>query len=183
MTAISRIPKRRYYGQAMQSMMSSIRLQWNRKEEELRQAGYSGKSVLGYKIPYWQRSDDKWSEAQQVAFIESVFLGVSLGTFMVNSTLNNPDLDQILLDGLQRLTAIQQYWQGEFGVPGEDGKVYLWTDLTSEERAHFDRMVFPWVESEYESEEEAIAAYNHHNFGGTPHTEADRAVPGNRSIK
>lgn len=176
MTTLSRVPKRCYYGQAMQSPMSALRMQWLRREEILKSSGYTGESVLGFKVPYWQRSNDKWSTAQKVAFISNVFRGATIGTFMVNSTPLDESLDQILLDGLQRLTAVQQYWEGQFGIPGDDGIVHLWTDLTSEERAHFDRIPFPWIDTQYHTEAEAIAAYNHHNFGGTAHEESERAV-------
>lgn len=172
----SRIPKRRYIGQAMQMPMANLRMQWARLEEIHAESGYTGKRVLGIKVPHFQRSDDKWELSQKVAFIESVYLGMSLGTYMVNSTPLNPALDMILLDGLQRLTALQQYWEGEFGVAGEDGIVHFWGDLTQDEKAHFDRISFAWIDTEYTKEEEAVEAYNRHNFGGTAHTDAERAV-------
>jgi hypothetical protein len=146
MTTAIRFPKRRFYGQAMQGPMSSIRMQWKRREEVLAASGYTGKSVLGLKLPYWQRSNDKWSLAQKVAFIESIWMGMTIGTYMVNSTHLNDDLDQILLDGLQRLTAVQEYWEGKFAITGEDGLPHFWDDLTSGEKAHFERIPFPWIE-------------------------------------
>ena len=176
MTELTRIPKRRYYGQAMQAPMSSMRTQWVRRNEILEQAGYTGKSVLGFKLPYWQRDSDKWTLSQKVAFIESIWMGATIGTYMVNSTPNNDDLDQILLDGLQRLNAVEQYWNNEFGIPGEDGIVHFWADLVPAERAHFDRIPLPWIDTQYHEEADAIDAYNRHNFGGTAHAEADRAV-------
>lgn len=172
----NRIPKRLYYGQAMQMPMANLHMQWKRLEDIHAESGYTGQRVLGIKVPYFQRSDDKWSLEQKVAFIESVYLGMSLGTYMVNATHENPDLDMILLDGLQRLTALQQYWEGGFGVPGEDGIVRYWSELTQEEKAHFDRIPFAWIDTQYSKEEDAVEAYNRHNFGGTAHTEAERAV-------
>lgn len=176
MKTSNRIPKRRYYGQAMQMPMHSLRSQWQVREEIFAQSGYAGKRVLGMKVPYFQRENTKWSLAQKVAFIESIFLGMSLGTYMLNDTEQNPDLDQVLLDGLQRLTAVQEYWENKFAVTGEDGIAYFWNDLTCEEKAHFDRIPFPWVATQYHKLEDAVEAYNRHNFGGVAHTEAERAV-------
>ncbi|MBI6885859.1 DUF262 domain-containing protein [Pseudomonas putida] len=176
MTTSYRIPKRRYFGQAMQAPMSSMRMQWKNRDEILAKQGYTGRSILGIKVPYWQRSNDKWSLAQKVAFINSIFAGATIGTYMVNTTPANDDLDQILLDGLQRLSAVQEYWEGKFAVPGEDGQPYFWADLTPGEQAHFDRIPFPWIDTNYSTEADCIDAYNRHNFGGIAHDESERAV-------
>lgn len=178
----ARFPKRRFYGQAMQSGMYNLRLGAIRRNEVLDATGYTGRRVMGFKLPYWQREDGQWSLEQSVRFIESVWLGVGLGTYMVNGTLENPDVDQILLDGLQRMSAIQSYWNDEFQVPGDDGKPYYWSELTAGEHAHFDRIPFAWIETQYATEEACVEAYNRHNFGGTPHDPSERAVVAPKSV-
>lgn len=169
-----RFPARRFYGQMMQTQLQMMLMQRETLNKILDNEGYTGRRVLGYKLPVWQRNE-KWSEAQCTRFIESIWLGVGLGTFMVNMTESNKDADNILLDGQQRLRAIERYWDNEFPVMGDDGKEYFWNDLTREEHAHFLRIPFPWVMSQYKKEEELKEAYNRHNFGGTPHTEDERA--------
>lgn len=174
MTDQSRIPKRLFYGDSMNSMMSTVYQQWKIQNDILDEMGFSGRRVLGYKLPDWQRPSC-WTDEQSVRFIQSVFLGIGLGQFMVNNTDNDSSLDMILVDGQQRLRAVERYWLGEFAVPGEDGNAYLWTELTGNEHAHFFRMTFPWINTQYRTEAAAKEAYNLLNFGGTAHTENQRA--------
>ena len=170
---LTRFPVRQFFGQSMQTQLSAMQLQWERLDGHLDEIGYDGRRVLGYRLPRWQRRE-KWSDDQCIRFLESVWSGVGIGSFMVNFS-DNEDLHMILLDGQQRLRAIERYWAGELMVPGADGHTYFWTDLTEREQAHFLRIPFPWFESNYKTEEQMIEAYNRHNFGGTAHTPEERA--------
>jgi hypothetical protein len=147
---------------------------WHEQNKILDSQGYSGRRVLGYKLPVYQR-EGVWSDEQSIRFITSVYLGIGLGTFMVNRSFNHESLDMILLDGQQRLMSLQRYWLNELAVPGEDGVAYTWGDLTKEEQAHFFRMSFPWIDTAYETDEKCRLAYNLHNFGGVAHCEDQRA--------
>jgi hypothetical protein len=169
-----RIPKRLFQGEVMNSMLLSMHGSWERQNEALDKLGYTGRRVLGYKLPVWQR-EEEWSQEQSIRFIQSVYLGIGLGTFMVNRSFLHEDLDLLLLDGQQRLRALERYWSGELAVPGEDGNAYTWNELTKEEQAHCFRMTFPWIDTKYETEAMARLAYNLLNFGGTPHREDQRA--------
>lgn len=166
----ARVPQRRFYGEAMSCQVLSLHMAFVKE-----QADASSCTLLGHRIPDFQRSNDKWTRAQQVAFIESLYLGANIGAFMVNMPhVGGDKFFNVLLDGLQRLTALKAYFLGEFGVVGEDGVERLWTELSSGDRAHLERMPFPWILTRYATREQMIEAYERHNFGGTPHTEEDR---------
>ena len=172
--SLLRHPARVMFGQSMQTTLAVMIIQRKHGNAVLDKQGYSGRRVMGYKLPSWQRQE-KWSDAQCSRFLESIWMGVGLGTFMVNSHTSNEAIDQILLDGQQRLRAIERYFDGELSVMGQDGNAYLWTDLHESEQAHFLRISFPWIESHYKVEQDCVDAYNRHNFGGTQHEESERA--------
>lgn len=165
--------KRRFFGQSMQTSLQAMMTERERMDVMLDSWGYTGLRVMGYKLPSWQRPG-VWTEKQCVRFIESVWLGVGLSSFMVNDS-QDTELSLILLDGQQRLRAIERYWNGDFAIQGEDGGSYFWSDLTEPERNHFYRIPFPWQETRYNSEAELRAAYDRHNFGGTAHADDQRA--------
>jgi len=73
--------------------------------------------VLGYRLPPFQRPA-VWTEAQQVSFIESAWRGFSLGQLVVTETDSAPHLNRYLIDGQQRLTAIEAYFQNRLTVFG-----------------------------------------------------------------
>lgn len=105
-------------------------------------------------------------------------MGVGLGSFMVNFAYGgtNDDVHMILLDGQQRLRAIERYWADEIAVSGDDGNEYFWSEMQEDERAHFMRIPFPWIETAYKTDYELREAYDRHNFGGTSHTQEERAT-------
>jgi hypothetical protein len=177
-----RFPARRYYGSQMQTHMSGLAMTRHPMNEKLDKAGYTGRRVLGYKLTEWQRQQ-KWDDEQCIRFIESIWLGVGIGSFMVNSSFGNESIDGILLDGQQRLIAIERYWNNELKIQGDDGGAYFWNDLTAEEHRHFERIPFPWVETQYKTEEDCVDAYNRHNFGGTVHEAHEFAVVGQSTPK
>lgn len=177
-----RFPARRYYGTQMQTHMLQLQMSAPHMNEKLDQQGYAGRRVLGYKLTEWQRQQ-KWTVEQSASFVESIWLGVGIGHFMVNSSFGDEAIDGILLDGQQRLFAIERYWNGEFAIVGEDGNAYFWHDLTEEEHRHFLRIPFPWIETQYKSEQQCVDAYNRHNFSGTPHEADEFAVVGQSTAK
>jgi hypothetical protein len=174
MNNLPRYRTRRFFGQSMQTSLHGLMKERDRLNQILDSAGYTGRRVMGYKLPVWQRPA-VWTEDQCMRFIESIWLGVGLGAFMVNDN-QDMELSQILLDGQQRLMAIERYWRGEFAVQGDDGIAYYWNDLTEQEQRHFYRIPFPWVETRYNTDDELRAAYDRHNFGGTAHGFDQRAT-------
>jgi hypothetical protein len=142
-----RHPARRFYGSAMQGMLSA--LLWNK--DRIEDPTFTGRRVLGFKLPDFQRGE-RWSDDQCIAFLERLWMGVSPGAYMVNWSYTNDHNHYLLLDGQQRLRA-----------------------LTEAEHNHFLRIPFPWLETRYTTDAQLREAYNRHNFGGTPHRPDERA--------
>ncbi len=165
-----RFPARRFYGQMMQTSLAGLFSMRGIQDKTLDDGQYVGRRLMGFKLPEWQRKQC-WTDQQSIRFLESIWMGISLGTFMVNYSKSGLDDDThlVLLDGQQRLRAIERYWNDELAVLGENGEAYYWNELTAGEKAHFDRISFPWVCTEYGTDPELREAYNRHNFGGTAH--------------
>lgn len=171
--AALRVPSRCFYGESMSSMILSMLSDAPRRNAVLDAEGWEGRRVLGYKLPSWQRQE-KWTEAQASRFVFGAYRGSVLGSYMWNENADDA-LSNILIDGQQRLRALELYWSDRVAVEGEDGRLWLWSDLEDAEKARLLRITFPFVLSRYGTEAEMRAAYNEHNYGGTPHLESERA--------
>ena len=126
--------------------------------------------VMGYALPTWQRGA-VWTEAQQVAFLESAWRGIPLGTFTYNSLHTLGPLDNLLIDGQQRMTAIERYLTDQFPVLG-----YRWSEVTVVDRRFFDfSTLFGSYRCHSEDEPYLRNYYNLMNFGGTAHQPKERA--------
>ena len=78
---------------------------------------------------------------------------------------------KLLLDGQQRMSAIQSYIEDEFKVFG-----YLWSELPpADERRWTMTTMFPCYVLESEDDATLRNYYNLTNFGGTAHKETERA--------
>jgi hypothetical protein len=121
-----------------------------------------------------------------VRFITSIWAGTDLGSYLVNDTYSfesGPggkffrNLSEVLLDGQQRLTALEGYLRGTFAVPDARGVLRRWNDLGKVERRRFCATTF--VRSTVRSFDEALLrkAYDLRAFGGTAHTDDERASP------
>ena len=172
---LSRIPVRVTFDQQLTTMISTL-LRQARDEEALKSLNedMSLKRVLGYPLPSWQRGL-VWSDEQSIRFIESVYSGVHLGTFVYNSTVLRSPFQSLLIDGQQRLHAIERYAADGFAVKGQDGIARLWSELTEQEQRHFGRMPFGFSVVKHEDEASLVSLYNLLNFGGVAHDENDRA--------
>ena len=113
------VPVRRFLVESMNTSVGSLLSNVERNNRFLDEQGFTGRRVLGFRLPDWQR-EHVWTEAQNIRFIESVYMGASIGSFMLNCT-EALDHDLILLDGQQRLTAIELYVGDAFPIPGADG--------------------------------------------------------------
>jgi hypothetical protein len=174
--APSRIPQRVFYGNAMSTMLSSMDAQATMKPFHSNPYHREhSRFVMGYPLPRWQR-ELVWTDDQCIRFIQSAYAGIYLGLFIYNESMSRaPELDGVLVDGQQRLSAIERYLAGELAVPAPDGSSYLWTDLTADEKAHFYRIPFGFQIVQVHNEAELQHLYNLLNFGGTPHTQEQRA--------
>lgn len=127
--------------------------------------------VMGYCLPTWQR-DLVWTEAQKIAFIESAWRGLNLGTFTYNVAPIGHPLDNLLIDGQQRMSAIEAYLSDQFAVLG-----YRWSELTVVDRRIWDMStMFASYRTETTDESYLREYYNLTNFGGTPHAATERAI-------
>lgn len=142
----------------------------------------ASRRVMGFGVPEWQR-EIVWTDEQCVRFVESIWRGISIGVWMLNVVhLDGNQLDGLVVDGQQRLNAIQRYVDGDFPVLSNDGIPLYWSDLTVLEQRRFGKTMFPYIETRIEDEAELRCLYDLHNFSGTPHKEEDRAMLG-RAIR
>lgn len=125
--------------------------------------------VMGYQLPSWQRGL-VWTPDQMQKLIESIWLGVPIGTWTFNRFYDRPDLDDLLIDGQQRLYAIEQYLNDKVAAFG-----YKWSEVTRIDRRVFEDTVFPSYITETDNEQYLRDYYNLMNFGGTAHKESERA--------
>lgn len=135
------------------------------------------KRLMGYNLPPWQR-EAVWTEGQNQKFIESILLGLGTGTYVITDLQHDDDgnvlhTSCLLIDGQQRISAIQGFLNNEFTVL--DGIHY--GDLTkAQQRMRFRHTTFPCVEVSARTPESTLKEmYYRLNFGGTPHTSADAA--------
>lgn len=125
--------------------------------------------VLGFRLPYWQRPL-VWSDSQMISFLESLWLGIPVGTYSYVQN-HDPKTDGLLIDGQQRMTAIERYINDGFPVFG-----YHWSQVTQTDRRRFEvSTVWPCYIVSSSDEEYLKSYYNLMNFGGTAHTEGQRA--------
>lgn len=128
------------------------------------------RTIMGFKVPKWQRPL-VWTMRQKISLIESIWSGLNIGTYSYNVT-PTPEhpLDLVLIDGQQRLFAIQEYIEDKFKVHG-----YLYSEITVFDRRRFGMSHFSCYETHTEDEQYLKDYYNLTNFGGTAHKEEERA--------
>ena len=126
--------------------------------------------VMGFYLPTWQRGL-VWTEKQNVAFIESAWRGINLGTYTYNQAPLGSPYDNLLIDGQQRLHAVECYLNDEFPVFG-----WRWSDVTIVDKRIWDMSIgFASYVTETEDENYLRSYYDLMNFGGTAHRETERA--------
>lgn len=130
-------------------------------------------TIMGYVIPEFQRPL-VWKEEQSVKFIESLWLGLPVGTYTVNIDKSygngNPKTRNILVDGQQRMWAIQQYITDKFKVYD-----FFYSEIGIVPNRAFRNVHFQSFETSSDDEAFIRDYYNRMNFGGTAHTEDQRA--------
>lgn len=139
--------------------------------------GVSARYVMGYPLPDWQRGL-VWTDEQCIKLIDSIWRRASIGSFMINvvdDTLEPHPYDGLLLDGQQRLHAIQRYLNDEFSTKDINGNEVYWSDLPLVCQRRFKNSHFSSIHVNCKSRAKLIEIYNTLNFGGVKHTEAERA--------
>jgi hypothetical protein len=128
------------------------------------------RTVMGFCLPTWQRGL-VWSVEQKISFIESAWRGIDLGTYAYNQAPIGHPLDNLLIDGQQRMSAIESYLNDEFPVLG-----YRWSEITVvDERVWSMTTIFGSYITETTNEDYLRNYYDLTNFGGTPHNPNERA--------
>jgi hypothetical protein len=145
---------------------------------------WADRFVMGYPLAPWQRVV-RWSHEQMAAFITSIWMDVDLGSYLVNDIIEftskpgeklvSQYLSDILLDGQQRLTALQLYLLNEFQVPDANGNPCFWDDLGKTERRFFCNKTFSMSRVQSFDEAELRKVYNLRAFGGVAHAPEERA--------
>lgn len=169
-----RMPDSFNMGQGFNTVLHALIVHRRSVEEDPEYYNPLGRSTLmGYVIPEWQRPL-VWTQEQKIKFLESVWLGMPIGTYTVNVDRHvggvKDELRNIIVDGQQRLSALEDYFSNKFPVFG-----LYYEDLNEREMRRLNFIVFPSYET-YSNDEAYIREYyNRMNFGGTPHTEDQRA--------
>lgn len=143
---------------------------------------WASRFAMGFPLPDWQRPA-VWTIDQQVRFIRSLWMGVDVGTYMVNRLVEFTSegtyskFSDALIDGQQRLTALEHYVYNAFPVPDAAGTPRFWRELGRVERRRFSGLSFACASIKSDNEQMLRIAYDLRNFSGTAHTEDQRAVP------
>lgn len=162
-TTVARImPERWFYGDVMHWLISGVA----RNHSEYTRPLIPGERCLGaFIVPPFQRPM-VWTGAQKVRLVESIYMGLPIGSLVYNQTPLAGPCDRWLLDGQQRVTAIIEYLEGGFEVSG-----WRYPDLPERERRHFDRMGVAVIETRISDEASCRDIYNRLAYGGTAHVQ------------
>lgn len=161
-------------GKDKQLTIGNLLQQAKLSEEEPEGMPRAERNVLGFPLPSWQRAA-KWSDDQCIRFMESAWLKLPIGSYVVNaldwlSDGSPHPLAGLLIDGQQRLRAFERYFDGQYPVFG-----YYWEDLPLAEQRKFLRRPMLSHELSIWNEGELRDLYNRLNFGGTAHLPEEKA--------
>ncbi len=170
-------------GQSREFSLDNIHYRWEnaKRQAERDNLAVPGQTwIAGYVLPPFQR-DFCWTLEQQVKLIESAARRLPLGTWTYNSAPDSARTvidgktyshytDLWLIDGQQRITSLIRFFEDAFPVFG-----CYWSQVPKIEKRRF--LMQPFTAFELNTDDEAFLreTYNALNFGGTPHTEDQRA--------
>ncbi len=174
------IPERIDFGKTSDS---TIHYLWTNYKEHLeckrtgafKEYDESDRHACGFPIPTFQRQL-VWTTDQKIKFIESLWLGLNPGSYTVHTAdyERNGKAKKFsgwLIDGQQRLTAIQDYWEDKFKVFG-----LFYSELSREEVRRFHNIKFTHTEPSLWDEALIKHLYNRMAYGGVPHRPEDMAI-------
>lgn len=162
-------------------------------EKAQREYPWANRFVMGLPLAPWQR-EFKWSDEQSRRFIHSAWTGVHLGTYVVTDLELRQEgngfrgieflpLSNCVIDGQQRLKALEMYLTDQLAVPDSDGTLTLWSEVDARDRRRFQNTIFSRGMIRERDEMKLRRAYDLMNFGGTPHLESERAMPQPRVVR
>lgn len=165
------MPEKFYLGSHHMGAMITPMGQWEAWKEFPENENPTGRrTIMGYVIPDWQRPL-VWTQDQMISFIESAWKGIPLGTYSFNRGPIGSQYDNLLIDGQQRMYALQCYLENQFPVLG-----YKWSEVTVLDQRRFKTGVhFGCYVTETEDEVFLRNYYNLMNFGGTAHKDGEQA--------
>jgi len=167
MSNLRKMPDAIQLGQHMLSTVGHLEHASNGKVPD------GARSVFGLWLPTWQRPF-VWTKEQSIKFVESIWLAIPVGTYTYVCDIGGP-FDGCLIDGQQRLTSLQMYFNNEFPVFG-----YFYNEITEvDERMLSMSRSFPCFRvsgKEARNESYLRNYYDLMNFGGTAHTKEQRAT-------
>ena len=142
--------------------------------------------VMGMPLAPWQR-EFKWDAEQVRRFIQSVWSGVHLGTYVVTDMDLRPSspvfdaveylpLSNCVIDGQQRLMALELFLTDQVEVPDASGAMCRWSEIHPIDQKRFGNVIFSRGTLRDLDEESLRSVYDLMNFGGSAHQEHERAV-------
>jgi hypothetical protein len=137
-------------------------------DEPMRQPRDGERRLAGFIIPPFQRKDNKWTEAQKVALIESIWEGFPIPAYVVNRVRFAEECTDWLIDGQQRWTAITGYVANEFPVSG-----HFWRDLAPSSQREFRGQTIGEIETHFTDPALCHRIYLKLALSGTPHDQED----------
>ncbi|ASV44327.1 hypothetical protein PBI_SCTP2_312 [Salicola phage SCTP-2] len=175
----SETPKRlikepEYIGQNYNMIMSEFISNVDEKRQSREALGdISAKRwVCGFPLPEFQRPS-VWTLDQKVSYIETIWCRQASGSFVIVEEKPGSGLpfQGCIIDGQQRLEALEEYVNDEFKVYG-----YYWSELTNIDRRSFKlTRNIPVQSIRLYDESKLRELYNKLNFAGTPHKESEKA--------
>ncbi len=156
-----------------------------KRDESVVRAEYpwAERFVMGLPLPSWQRGL-KWSDEQSSKFITSIWKGLPIGSYQLveldfasrGNAVEHQRFSNCVMDGQQRLHAIERFITDQLAVPDALGVPALWSDLDLTEKRRFGNRVFDRLICPAKPEADLRQIYDDLNFGGTPHLESERAL-------
>ena len=130
----------------------------------------SYRKLGGVFIPEFKRQI-VWSEAQQIALVESFITGYPISSMVINVADEIANGERVLLDGQQRLNSFLRYFNNEIPVFGK-----FISEIDKPSIMGIKQTPIPVYYSKVNTVEEMKIIYNTLNFSGTKHELSDRAV-------
>jgi hypothetical protein len=123
--------------------------------------------IILHMTPEFQRENNRWTQQMQICFVENLLCGCETKIQLYDVRGRGSELGEcLILDGLQRLTAIAAYQNGEFPVFNE----FYWNDVNT--GGIFPRLRLIIDIFQFDTDTEACEFYIQMNKGIT-HSEDD----------
>ena len=123
-----------------------------------------------------------WTDDQKRKLVESVHLGISIGSIVVSAegkedktTGRFPISADLIIDGQQRMRAIKAYREEGLRIFVGTEHEHSWEELDRVQRRRFESVSVGYIQLDEFDMDSLREIYNRLNFGGTAHTEDQRA--------